>query len=45
MMSHYVTFHVTSLLRAFFIIFQKKIKEKKRKIKSKEKIDKRKIKC
>jgi len=45
MMSHYVTCHVTFLSHAFFIIFQKKIKEKKRKIKSKEKIDKRKIKC
>jgi len=32
MTSHHVTCHVTSLSRAFFIVFQKKRKEKSEKI-------------
>jgi len=36
---------VTSLSRAFFIILKEKKRKRKRNIKSKEKIDKRKIKC
>jgi len=43
MMSHYVTCHVTSLSRAFFIVLKEKKKKKEYKIK--RKIDKRKIKC
>jgi len=36
MTSHHVTCHVTSLSHAFFIVLQKKIKEKKKKRKEKK---------